>query len=259
MMVQGIPREIQRPQNGADGASDSTHASSGRHTQDLSTLHSASGFNDLPPRDLIDSLVKGYFARFHPFCPILVRSTFLEALDSGTVSPTLLRSVLFVASIHCNMETIHLLGYSNRFKANSSLWSQAVSAFDADQTSDRTSMFTSSYLLHYWFGDPTAYRDSHWWLAASIRSAQCMGYHRSTRQTQMPASEKARWKRVWWCLYVRDRQISLSTGTPMVINDADHDVEELVPEDMPDESQETILYLIGQLELNKKGMFPSII
>lgn len=69
----------------------------------------------------------------------------------------------------------------------------------------------------------------------------------------MHVAEKARWKRVWWCLYIRDRQTSLSTGTPMVINDADHDVEELVPEDLPDETPETVRYLIGQLSLNRTG------
>lgn len=52
---------------------------------------------------------------------------------------------------------------------------------------------------------------------------------------------------------VRDRQTSLSTGTPMVINDLDHDVEELVMEDLPDESPQTAQYIISQMELNKTG------
>ncbi|KAM0329312.1 hypothetical protein ACHAQA_004617 [Verticillium albo-atrum] len=143
------------------------------------------------------------------------------------------------------MEIIHLLRYRNRLDANVELSSHAMSAFDADQTSDRTSMFLSSYLLHYWFGNPSTYRDAHWWLAASIRSAQCMGYHRSTKNTQMPKAEKARWKRV------RDRQTSLSTGTPMVINDWDHDVEALLPEDLADETPETVRYIMAQVELNK--------
>lgn len=39
----------------------------------------------------------------------------------------------------------------------------------------------------------------------------------------------------------------------MVINDLDHDVEELVAEDLPDESPETAQYIILQMELNKAG------
>jgi hypothetical protein len=55
---------------------------------------------------------------------------------------------------------------------------------------------------------------------------------------------------------IRDRQTSLSTGTPMVINDLDHDVEELVMEDLSDETPETARYIISQMELNKTGTRP---
>lgn len=39
----------------------------------------------------------------------------------------------------------------------------------------------------------------------------------------------------------------------MVINDLDHDVEELLIEDMPDDTPETAQYIISQIELNKAG------
>lgn len=164
--------------------------------------------SDLPSLNLTDRLIKAYFDRFHAFCPILVKRSFFSTLSDGSISGTLLRSVLFVASIHCDMETLHLMGYSIRLDANNDLFTKASASFDADRESDRTNMVLSSYLLHYWFGNPTTYRDAHWWLAAAIRSAQCMGYHRSTKNTQMPPEEKSRWKRIWWCLYVStDRPI----------------------------------------------------
>ncbi|KAM0414486.1 hypothetical protein ACHAPD_007742 [Fusarium lateritium] len=131
-----------------------------------------------------------------------------------------------------------------------------------DRDSTRLDMILSSYLLHYWFGNPTAYRDCHWWIAAAIRSAQCTGYHRSTSNSQLCSEQRSRWKRIWWCLYpqltkqVRDRQIAISTGTPMVINDMDYDVEELVVEDLVDESAETAQYIVAQVKLNKAGKLP---
>lgn len=42
----------------------------------------------------------------------------------------------------------------------------------------------------------------------------------------------------------------------MVINDLDHDVEDLVAEDLPGESPETVQYIISQMELNKAGTQP---
>lgn len=257
-MVQSISEDMQKSKD-ADHISPGT-SSRPQESPAVSTPGGASVtrgadglHNDLPAPELIDRLIAAYFSRFHVFCPIVIRSSFLASVANGTVSLTLLCSVLVVASLHCEIETIHLLGYNSRYKANADLSARAVAAFDADKTSDRTSMFLSSFLLHYWFGSPSAYRDLHWWFAASVRSAQTMGYHLSTKHTQMAPAEKARWKRVWWCLYVRDRQISLSTGSPMVINDADHNVEELVPEDLSDEPLETVRYLIGQIGLNKIG------
>lgn len=160
------------------------------------------GLADLPSPDLVDRLIKVYFDRFHAFCPILGKKYFLSSLDDGAMSGTLLRSVLFVASLHCNPEVLHLMGYSTRWDANNALYNKASAAFDADRESSRTHMILSSYLLHYWFGSPTAYRDCHWWLAAAIRSAQCTGYHRSTKNSKMSPEERSRWKRIWWCLYV---------------------------------------------------------
>ncbi|RKK21785.1 hypothetical protein BFJ65_g4415 [Fusarium oxysporum f. sp. cepae] len=209
------------------------------------------GLADLPSPDLVDRLIKVYFDRFHAFCPILGKKYFLSSFDDGAMSGTLLRSVLFVASLHCNPEVLHLMGYSTRWDANNALYNKASAAFDADRESSRTHMILSSYLLHYWFGSPTAYRDCHWWLAAAIRSAQCTGYHRSTKNSKMSPEERSRWKRIWWCLYVRDRQIAISTGTPMVINDEDHDVEELIEEDFPEEAPETVQYIISQVKLSK--------
>jgi hypothetical protein len=118
------------------------------------------------------------------------------------MSGTLLRSVLFVASLHCDLEVLHLMGHSTRLDANQDLFTKASASFDIDRESNRMHMILSSYLLHYWFGNPTAYRDCHWWLAAAIRSAQCTGYHRSTSNSQMPPEERRRWKCIWWCLYV---------------------------------------------------------
>jgi len=157
---------------------------------------------DLPPQHLMERLLEAYFKRFHCLVPILERAEFLTSVRDGSVSITLLRSVLFVASIHCDPEVYHLMGYSTRVDAGDDLWTKACASFDADRESDRTTLILASFLNHYFFGRPSEYRDSLWWLSNAIRSAQCMGYHRSTKNSKMLPRHKAQWKRVWWCLYV---------------------------------------------------------
>lgn len=159
--------------------------------------------SDLPAPALLNRLIEAYFTRFHVFCPILDKAVFLSSLHDRSISHTLLRSVLFVGSIHCDPEVFHLMGYSTRSDAGDGLFCKAREAFDSDNHSDRITMLLSSFFLHYWFGQPTTFRDFLWWLATAIRSAQCMGMHRSTVDSKMQPVDRRTWRRIWWCLYVR--------------------------------------------------------
>lgn len=223
---------------------------------------------DLPP-DSLQRLIESYFSRFHVYFPILDKSSFLSSVEDGTVSATLLRSVLFVGSTQCDPAIYHLLGFSTRNDTGDELFALAKKSFDSDNTSDRTAMLQSAFLLHYWWGQPTAFKDSLWWLATAIRSAQCMGMHRSTRGSKISRKTQILWRRIWWCLYVstlsprclrsrglrnikiRDRQLALIIGVPMVINELECNADDLTLDDFPDESLETANYVINQIGLNK--------
>jgi hypothetical protein len=162
---------------------------------------------DLPAAPLMQRLIESYFSRFHVYFPILDKSSFLSSVDDGSVSATLLRSVLFVGTTQCDPAIYHLLGFSTRNDTGDELFALAKNSFDSDNMSDRTAMLQSAFLLHYWWGQPTAFKDSLWWLATAIRSAQCMGMHRSTRGSKISRRTQILWRRIWWCLYV-------STHTP---------------------------------------------
>ncbi|KAJ5418111.1 uncharacterized protein N7487_001661 [Penicillium crustosum] len=207
----------------------------------------------LPPAQLVNDLLRGYFVIFHPFCPILDRETFLGSVSDGSVSKVLLRCVLFISSIHCDLKTIHLLGYSGRIEAEDDLFSSAKAAFDCEPEGDRLVMLLCSYLLHYWSGSASQSRDSLWWLAGTIRSAQCMQMHRKAQQRNFQPEQERMWRRIWWLLYIRDRQISISLGKPMIIHDCDCDVELISEGDLVDESPETIAYVLAQARLSIAG------
>ena len=163
----------------------------------LRPLHS-----HIPTQDVRDTLIRVYFSRFHVLFPILDKSSFLSSLENGSLSQTLLGCVLFVASIHCDLDTIPLMGYLTRADAGDALFNAAKTSFDAETDVDRVTMLQCAFLLHYWWGQPTNFRDSLWWLATAIRSAQCMGMHRSMRDSRMSQRSKQHWRRLWWCLYV---------------------------------------------------------
>lgn len=170
----------------------------------------------LPPAELINVLLCDYFAIFHSFCPILDRTEFLASVSDGTVSKVLLLCVLFIASIHCDLKTIHLLGYSNRIEAEDDLFNTAKAAFDSGEETSRLIMLLCSYMLHYWSGSASKSQDSLWWLACTIRSAQCLEMHRKVHEKTVSPERESMWRRIWWLLYVwASREISIDNSNSL--------------------------------------------
>ncbi|KAH8709920.1 Cutinase transcription factor 1 beta [Beauveria bassiana] len=163
---------------------------------------------DLPQRNLMRRLIDVFFERFHVYFPILHKFKFLSSVEDGTVSMVLLRSVLFVGSTQCDPEIYHLLGFSSRSDAGDHFFGLAKNSFDAGiSTTDRTDMIQSCFLLHYWWGQPTAFQDSLWWFMVAIRSAQCIGMHKTTRYSAISRDLQTLWRRIWWCLYIATSKV----------------------------------------------------
>ncbi|KAF2168523.1 hypothetical protein M409DRAFT_21273 [Zasmidium cellare ATCC 36951] len=202
------------------------------------------------PPALVHDLVQVYMDEFHTLCPILDKHHFLATLRNGTVSSTLMSCVLFIATVHCDAATITTrMGFADRVEACDAHFSDACAAFDADREMPRPTLIVCAFLLHYWFGRPSMYRDAAWWLGTAIRTAQSLRYHR-TDGTEDSTDNSAQ-RRVWWCLYIRDRQVSLSMGSPLIINDLDCDVELPRPQDFNDDESTTARYIRLQAELNR--------
>ncbi|KAF9891423.1 hypothetical protein FE257_004279 [Aspergillus nanangensis] len=66
-------------------------------------------------------------------------------------------------------------------------------------------------------------------LSHAVRLGQDMGLHRSPCKFHLPEAQQSTRRRIWWCLYVMDRLLSMNLGRPLAIEDADCDVEMPVP------------------------------
>lgn len=161
----------------------------------------ASALQTLLVQQSTTDLVDGYFKNFHSFCPILNKVDVLHSIQNRTISIVLLKCMLFVSSIHCNEEVLYTMGYKKRINAEDDLFEKANSAFNSDVEADKLTLLFCSYLLHYWSGRPTTYKDSLWWLAGAIRTAQSLNMHRKAGRENF--NNEKEWKRIWWLLYVR--------------------------------------------------------
>ncbi|KAF8417392.1 fungal-specific transcription factor domain-containing protein [Tirmania nivea] len=218
-----------------------------------------------PPAPIQDALIKAYFSHFHPFFPILNKERFESHLNSSMTnkSPSLLllQSMLVIGAIHCPLSiltsplTSHKSWkpFSNRSTAIETLVHRARMLFSIDYEMDRLSIIQSMFLLQFWWRIPGEYKDQSYWVAGALRIAQSMGLHRSTRESWakgiLEEQEQMLWRKMWWALYIRDRQIAAAMGKPVLIQDEDCDVEELSMQDFPTEPKETALFMIETVRL----------
>ncbi|KAL4943640.1 fungal-specific transcription factor domain-containing protein [Aspergillus oleicola] len=60
-------------------------------------------------------------------------------------------------------------------------------------------------------------------IAMLISHSHQLGLHRNSVLSQMPIFESEMYRRLWWCIYMLDRQVSLETGLPFSIQDMNVD------------------------------------
>ncbi|KAL4953962.1 fungal-specific transcription factor domain-containing protein [Aspergillus filifer] len=60
-------------------------------------------------------------------------------------------------------------------------------------------------------------------MAILISHAHQLGLHREKVLSQIPVIEREMHRRLWWCIYILDRQVALETGLPFTIQDMNVD------------------------------------
>jgi hypothetical protein len=195
------------------------------HKTKMEMQLSADGAFSYPPADTCNKLLNAYFTWFHPCFPILDRTSVQQSYASGTISPLLLQSMLFIGVSLCTDAAFAQTEFTVRYRAKFLFYSRAKAIYDADWESNKTTKLQSLFMLSFWRGGPSEERDTRFWLGVAISLAQNRGMHvmsvlylvssqqlltliRSKFSFQSVDEEKL-WKRIWWALYVRTTQSAL--------------------------------------------------
>ncbi|KAI1740067.1 hypothetical protein F4680DRAFT_448262 [Xylaria scruposa] len=180
--------------------------------------------------------LEAYFTWFHPAFPILDQLDIHHRVKSMTISPILLQAILFTAATYCSDSVITSMGFADRSEAKYVLYTRARLLFHADVEKDGATLIQALFLLSFWRGGPSDTRDVRYWLGVAITLAESHGYHRSARfTTNNPHIARMR-RRMWWSIYVRERQAAASLGVPSRIRDDDCDNEALEASDLTSET-----------------------
>ncbi|TAQ91226.1 hypothetical protein B7494_g453 [Chlorociboria aeruginascens] len=181
---------------------------------------------DLPPKHLADHFLGSYYVSVHIIIPILHWPTFEQEYEAvykagslvgvPPVWTSLFFAVLAVGVLFSTESSIHRpqkgKEYMEMSKMLTDFWNDEF-VIDHARAAILTSIFLNEINL----------KSAAWiWLASSVRIAQDIGLHCETGP--WPTIEGEMRRRVWWGIYVWDRHLSLELGRPLVIEDADCDV-----------------------------------
>lgn len=202
------------------------------------------------------TLLQIYFQWFHPYFAVVNEPDVWHELHHGTISPLLLNAMLFVAVIHCDEDILHAIGLEAQ-KAKWTFYNRAKDLYDADYERHKLVVVQSLFVLSFWRAGPLLEKDARFWLAAAISLAQTKAFHRSQGDSNAKEGLK---KRIWWAIYVRERQCAAALGLPNRIRDEDLDVEPLTFYDfersfdgnLPEHIRlQSISYQIGMADLSR--------
>lgn len=190
-------------------------------------------------------VIQAYFKWFHPCFPVLDRPSIARRLTTMDISPLLFQSLLFIGATYCDEEAIVAMGFRDRSEAKSLLYTRARLLFHADWEKDQITLIQGLFLMSFWRGKSSDVRDVRYWLGVAITLAETCGLHRSAKLTTRDPQVARIRRRVWWSVYVRERQSAASLGLPMRIRDEDCDIEPLTVADLQNDEDDSPLTLLG--------------
>ncbi|KAJ5358284.1 hypothetical protein N7541_005442 [Penicillium brevicompactum] len=228
------------------------------------------GALQFPSSAICDTLLQAYFDWLHPCFPILDRPALQSSYQTGTLSPLLLQSILFIGVSLCSDTALSTLSLGTRYQAKELFYQRAKDIYDSGWETETITKLQSLFLLSFWRGSPTEERDVRFWLGAAISLAQKKGMHVMSKLSFLNINDQRVWKRIWWALYVRDQQTSAALGLPPRIRDEDCQIADLEPSDFeesgliggPSEIFRAppgvhVSYVIGMAQLARLCMNPS--
>ncbi|CAH6720061.1 putative cutinase transcription factor 1 alpha [[Candida] jaroonii] len=195
----------------------------------------------LPDKDLALDLINTYFEKAAPLLPCVNRTEFMAKFNDPNDNPPLmlLQAVLLCG---CRVSNNPLLLDSNNSNnlACLTFFRRAKALYETNYESDPITIVQTLLLIGtYWEGPEDVTKNSFYWTRVAIGLAQGFGIHRDVSNSPLSNNEKKIWRRVWWCLFEKDRNVAIAFGRPTVIDLNDCDVPMLTLEDFDENDDET--------------------
>ncbi|KAJ5273294.1 hypothetical protein N7478_008419 [Penicillium angulare] len=193
---------------------------------DIDFLIRKGAFDVLEPQSALE-FFKAYIRHVHPHVPFLDLdrfSAFLLEWQTGCenagykgqkTSLLLFQAVMFSGAFFVDLKHIYAAGFLSRRSALDSLFQRARVLYDLDAEDNKLTAVQALLLMTYWYENPEWHKDGRHWIGVCISLAYNVELH-------LDYSGHPDWglrKVLWWCIFTRDRLMSLGLQQPPIIKD----------------------------------------
>ncbi|QEO23393.1 hypothetical_protein [Candidozyma auris] len=184
----------------------------------------------LPPKQLALDIIESYFEHIHPLMPVINRTEFMRKFNDPNDSPSLmlLQAVLLCGSrVSDNPLLFDSKGSSNL--ASLTFFRRAKSLYETNYESDPVSIVQTVILIETPSTGP----------ALVLAWLKVLAFIVTSLHLRLTENDKKIWRRIWWCLFEKDRNVAIAFGRPPAIDLTDCDVPMLTMEDFNEDDHET--------------------
>lgn len=195
----------------------------------------------LPSNELALDLIDSYFDHVHPLMPVIDRTQFMHKFNDPNDNPSLmLLQAVLLCGCRVSLNPLLLDAKGSNGLAALTFFRRAKALYEASYESDPVSIIQTVILIgSYWDGPEDVTKNSFYWTRVGVGLAQGFGFQRDINPSQnMTQSEKKVWRRIWWCLFEKDRNVAIAFGRPSVIDLNDCDVPMLSIDDFNEDDPE---------------------
>ncbi|KAJ5130326.1 uncharacterized protein N7515_006365 [Penicillium bovifimosum] len=172
------------------------------------------------PINLRNELLGAYIKYVHPLLPIIDLQWFLSNVmvgdESQFASPLLHQAVMLAGSAFIEQETAVKAGFSSRKALRRTLFGRAKLLYEFETEPDAYIQIQALLLMMQWHGSGVGHKVPTYWFDLAYSTAERIGLLESLETGSFSHKH-----RLWWCLYVRDRILSLGFRRPPRIPHSD--------------------------------------
>ncbi|KAI9924561.1 hypothetical protein MW887_006834 [Aspergillus wentii] len=177
----------------------------------------------IPIAPVRGEILVAYIKWVHPLCPLFDLAEFLDDVvksrEGRFPSPLLYQAVLFAGSAFVDSCIVQEGGYTSRREMRKSLFEKTKWLYILDTESDAVRQIQALLLMTHWHEvEDDSHKDPDYWLSLAHGKAQAAGLYPPFDRHQHLSIKFQR--RLWSCLYLRDRLISLGVRRPPRIQDS---------------------------------------